>query len=318
MPPETVNPGAVEQAPPGVPDPNTSVEEPATGSSAPDFSNEQVPPVPEIVKPTVDLPYLRTLKDSSLRQELTAYSPEGRAEIAAQIGAQDTTPAGLAKALRFEQHGPQRFSAADPAPTGSMTETQARAALGRVPRNVSFINDTAARTPWGTPWAGQADKDTGKITLNLAYIKDAEDLQARLKEEMLHIVWEDGAVRGAVATLEAAVTPAMREEMARLGYEPGMLTEEAATRMVDKLTRTPDGRSAWRRFVDAVRAACRRLFRFEPDARQVEDAARAVLRQAMSEQSQASSGGKPRFSADDKMTKRMNVLRALLDCLTAA
>ena len=199
-----------------------------------------------------------------------------------------------------------------------MTETQPRAALGRVPRNVSFINDTAARTPWGTPWAGQADKSTGKITLNQAYIKDAEDLQPRLKEEMLHIVWEDGAVRSAVATLEAAVTPAMREEMARLGYEPGMLTEEAATRIVDKLTRTPDGRSAWRRFVDAVRSAFRRLFRFEPDARQVEDAARAVLRQAMSEQRQASSGGKPRFSADDKMTKRMNVLRALLDCLTAA
>lgn len=316
-PPETNNPAEEGSAPGGVVDPGMPTEEPATGSSAPAFSNEQVPPVPEIVNPVVDMEYLRSLKDSSLRQELTAYSPEERAAIAAQIGAQDATPAGLAKALRYEQHGPQRFSAADPAGTGSMTETQARTALGRVPRNVSFINDTAARTPWGTPWAGQADKDTGRITLNLAYIKDAEDLQSRLKEEMLHLVWEDGAVRGAVATLEAAVTPAMREEMARLGYEPGMLTEEAATRMVDKLTRTPDGRSAWRRFVDAVRSAFRRLFRFEPDARQVEDAARAVLRQAMSDRSQ-SRGGNSRFSADDKMTKRMNVLRALLDCLTAA
>ena len=296
--PETTDP-AMESAPPGgVSDPGVATPGTGTGSSAPALSAAPVEaPIADTVSqvntevntlPTVDLPHLQTLAgsntigESGLRLELAAYTPEERAFIARQIGAEDPSPAGLAKAMRYQQQGATRFSTGDPSIRG-MTEAQARAALRSVPRNVTFINDAAARTPWGRPWAGRADRGTGQVTINLAFIKDAEDLRSRMNEEMLHLVWQDPAVRAAVATVEAVVTPAMRAEMARMGYDTGSQTEEAATRMVDRITRTPEGRSAWRRLLDAIRNAFRRLFRMEPDGRQVEAAARELMRYAMSE-----------------------------------
>lgn len=296
--PETIDP-TMESAPPGgVNDPGVATPGTGTGSSAPALSATPVEvPVADTVSqvstevntlPTVDIPHLQmlagsnTVGESGLRLELSAYTPEERAFIARQMGVEDPSPAALAKAMRYQQQGPTRYSTGDSSIRG-MTEVQARAALRTVPRNVTFINDAAAQTPWGRPWAGRANRETGQITLNLAFIKNAEDLRSRMNEEMLHLVWQDPQVRAAVATVEAAITPAMREEVARMGYDAASQTEEAATRMVDKITRTPDGRSAWRRLLDAIRNAFRRLFRMEPDGRQVEAAARELMRYAMSE-----------------------------------
>jgi hypothetical protein len=359
-PPETNNPAAVEPAPGGVVDPGMPTEEPATGSSAPAFSNEQVPPVPEIVNPAVDIGHLRdlaaspTIGPAALQIELKAYTPEERTVIAQELGIEDISPAALAKALRYQEQGPTRFSVGEESPTSGMTEAQAREALGGAARGVTFINDPEARTPWGAPWAGKADRSTGEVVINLAHIQGTEDLIARVKEEKLHIVWNDPAVRSAVATLEASLTPAMLAEVERLGYEPGMLNEEAATRLVERLTRTPDGRSAWRKFVDAIRSALRRLFRMEPDARQVEAAARSVLQHAMATKTKAetpvarpaaavapqqtssvvlnpnvpvtltasTSKGEPvqmkmpAGEAEAMLTKRKTLLEILLDCLT--
>lgn len=234
--------------------------------------------------------------------ELREYSAQERADIAQQLGVEDSSPAALAKALRHEQVGDVRYSLGEVVPNPVSEPDAMRAVMGvfngRLPQNVRFVNDQNLRSAkTGLPYKGY--QQGNEIVLNLAALKDKADVAATVQEEALHLAYLEPEVQAAVGMIEKAVTPAMLRRMAYMGYDPAIQTEEAAIRLIQNLTSNPDTRSAWRRFIDAIKSAFRRLFRMEPSKQQLEDAARQVLAFALSDRPGFRSEG-VRYAGDPK------------------
>ena len=158
-----------------------------------------------------------------------------------------------------------------------VTSAQARIivtqTLGFTPKNVAF-EDTDVPNEDGDQYAGKVDKRTKQITINLRNINDSTHLKDVLFEEMDHLVYADPMVQAEIALLAENLPEDIRQEVRQ--YRPEFQREEATIRFMRRLEQEPNTASLWKKFVDAVRAAIRRLFNGQLTSRDLKMAADRV------------------------------------------
>ena len=157
--------------------------------------------------------------------------------------------------------------------------------LGFTPKNVAF-EDTDVPNEDGDQYAGKVNKRTKQITINLRNINDSTHLKDVLFEEMDHLVYADPMVQAEIALLAENLPEDIRQEVRQ--YRPEFQREEATIRFMRRLEQEPNTASLWKKFVDAVRAAIRRLFNGQLTTRDLKMAADRVAArsfQAMAAQS---------------------------------
>lgn len=161
--------------------------------------------------------------------------------------------------------------------TPKVTPAQARIivtqTLGFTPKNIAF-EDTDVPNEDGDQYAGKVNKNTKQITINLRNINDSTHLKDVLFEEMDHLVYADPMVQAEIALLAENLPEDIRQEVRQ--YRPEFQREEATIRFMRRLEQEPNTASLWKKFVDAVRAAIRRLFNGQLTTRDLKMAADRV------------------------------------------
>jgi hypothetical protein len=175
------------------------------------------------------------------------------------------------------------------APTINATKARELIAkkLGFTPKNVSYEN-TDIPNENGNQYSGKVNLETKQITINLRNIKDSAHLTDVLMEEMDHLVYADPMVQAEISLLSENLPDDIKAEVASLPYKPEVQREEATIRFMRRLANEPNTSSLWKRFVDAVRAAFRRLFNgrlTERDLKMAADRVAARSFRAMAAQS---------------------------------
>jgi hypothetical protein len=159
--------------------------------------------------------------------------------------------------------------------------------LGFTPKNVSYEN-TDIPNENGNQYSGKVNLATKQITINLRNIKDSAHLEDVLIEEMDHLVYADPMVQAEISLLSENLPDDIKAEVASLNYKPEVQVEEATIRFMRRLANEPNTSSLWKRFVDSVRAAFRRLFNgrlTERDLKMAADRVAARSFRAMAAQS---------------------------------
>jgi hypothetical protein len=194
--------------------------------------------------------------------------------------------------------------------------------LGFTPKNVAF-EDTDVPNEDGDQYAGKVNKRTKQITINLRNINDSTHLKDVLFEEMDHLVYADPMVQAEIALLAENLPEDIRQEVRQ--YRPEFQREEATIRFMRRLEQEPNTSSLWKKFVDAVRAAIRRLFNGQLTPRDLKMAADRVAArsfQAMAAQSfLTGQGGGMRYSfAGERSIKNFSgeLGKVMADSLNAA
>jgi hypothetical protein len=175
------------------------------------------------------------------------------------------------------------------APTINATKARELIAkkLGFTPKNVSYEN-TDIPNENGNQYSGKVNLATKQITINLRNIKDSAHLTDVLMEEMDHLVYADPMVQAEISLLSENLPDDIKAEVASLPYKPEVQREEATIRFMRRLANEPNTSSLWKRFVDSVRAAFRRLFNgrlTERDLKMAADRVAARSFRAMAAQS---------------------------------
>jgi hypothetical protein len=175
------------------------------------------------------------------------------------------------------------------APTINATKARELIAkkLGFTPKNVSYEN-TDIPNENGNQYSGKVNLETKQITINLRNIKDSAHLTDVLMEEMDHLVYADPMVQAEISLLSENLPDDIKAEVASLPYKPEVQREEATIRFMRRLANEPNTSSLWKRFVDSVRAAFRRLFNgrlTERDLKMAADRVAARSFRAMAAQS---------------------------------
>lgn len=175
------------------------------------------------------------------------------------------------------------------APTINATKARELIAkkLGFTPKNVSYEN-TDIPNENGNQYSGKVNLATKQITINLRNIKDSAHLEDVLIEEMDHLVYADPMVQAEISLLSENLPDDIKAEVASLGYKPEVQREEATIRFMRRLANEPNTSSLWKKFVDSVRAAFRRLFNgrlTERDLKMAADRVAARSFRAMAAQS---------------------------------
>jgi hypothetical protein len=221
----------------------------------------------------------------------------------------EQTPADVAPAVQAEQERlEQEAKGQDPetneqigenlytkvdgavaAPTINATKARELIAkkLGFTPKNVTYEN-TDIPNENGNQYSGKVNLATKQITINLRNIKDSAHLTDVLIEEMDHLVYADPMVQAEISLLSENLPDDIKAEVASLNYKPEVQKEEATIRFMRRLASEPNTSSLWKRFVDSVRAAFRRLFNgrlTERDLKMAADRVAARSFRAMAAQS---------------------------------
>ena len=186
------------------------------------------------------------------------------ADIAAQAERERLENEAKGNSGNNEQIGDNRYSLAEEtvaSPTINATKARELIAkkLGFTPKNVSYEN-TDIPNENGNQYSGKVNLATKQITINLRNIKDSAHLEDVLMEEMDHLVYADPMVQAEIALLAENLPDDIKAEVASLGYKPEVQREEATIRFMRRLANEPNTSSLWKRFVDSVRVAFRRLF----------------------------------------------------------
>ena len=186
------------------------------------------------------------------------------ADIAAQAARERLENEAKGNSGNNEQIGDNRYSLVEEtvaSPTINATKARELIAkkLGFTPKNVSYEN-TDIPNENGNQYSGKVNLATKQITINLRNIKDSAHLEDVLIEEMDHLVYADPMVQAEIALLAENLPDDIKAEVASLRYKPEVQREEATIRFMRRLANEPNTSSLWKKFVDAVRAAFRRLF----------------------------------------------------------
>ena len=186
------------------------------------------------------------------------------ADIAAQAQKERLENEAKGNSGNNEQIGDNRYSLAEEtvaSPTINATKARELIAkkLGFTPKNVSYEN-TDIPNENGNQYSGKVNLATKQITINLRNIKGSAHLEDVLMEEMDHLVYADPMVQAEIALLAENLPDDIKAEVASLRYKPEVQREEATIRFMRRLANEPNTSSLWKKFVDAVRAAFRRLF----------------------------------------------------------
>ena len=163
-----------------------------------------------------------------------------------------------------EQIGDNRYSLAEEtvaSPTINAAKARELIAkkLGFTPKNVTY-ESTDIPNENGNQYSGKVNLESKQITINLRNIKDSAHLEDVLIEEMDHLVYADPMVQAEIALLAENLPDDIKAEVASLQYKPEVQREEATIRFMRRLANEPNTSSLWKKFVDSVRAAFRRLF----------------------------------------------------------
>ena len=172
-----------------------------------------------------------------------------------------TTPADITpeEAARIK-HGAIRYS---------LNAIMKALGVTKMPPNIKVIWDENGE------FAGQFNKDTGEIIINVAKTSDPE---ATLMEEGLHAVWDDKEIQKAWNDIKATVTEGdMAEQSARhsvMGTENvDIIAEEAA---IAKVVNSKDGLVA--RLMNAIRRALRKVFGVHVPLRTMGEVRKAAIK----------------------------------------
>ena len=183
--------------------------------------------------------------------------PEGTTTTTAPA----TTPADITpeEAARIK-HGAIRYS---------LNAIMKALGVTKMPPNIKVIWDENGE------FAGQFNKDTGEIIINVAKTSDPE---ATLMEEGLHAVWDDKEIQKAWNDIKATVTEGdMAEQSARhsvMGTENvDIIAEEAA---IAKVVNSKDGLVA--RLMNAIRRALRKVFGVHVPLRTMGEVRKAAIK----------------------------------------
>ena len=251
------------------------------------------------------------------------------ADIAAQAARERLENEAKGNSGNNEQIGDNRYSLAEEtvaSPTINATKARELIAkkLGFTPKNVSYEN-TDIPNENGNQYSGKVNLATKQITINLRNIKDSAHLEDVLMEEMDHLVYADPMVQAEIALLAENLPDDIKAEVASLRYKPEVQREEATIRFMRRLANEPNTSSLWKKFVDAVRAAFRRLFNgrlTERDLKMAADRVAARSFYAMAAQTfLTGQGGGRRYSfAGEKSIQNLSVERRkfMTDSLDAA
>jgi hypothetical protein len=208
------------------------------------------------------------------------------------------------------------------APTINATKARELIAkkLGFTPKNVSYEN-TDIPNENGNQYSGKVNLATKQITINLRNIKDSAHLTDVLMEEMDHLVYADPMVQAEISLLSENLPDDIKAEVASLRYKPEVQREEATIRFMRRLANEPNTSSLWKRFVDAVRAAFRRLFNGRLTERDLKMAADRVAARSFRAMAAQSNRTGTRFSfAGEQSIKNLSGERRkfMADSLDAA
>jgi hypothetical protein len=192
--------------------------------------------------------------------------------------------------------------------------------LGFTPKNVSYEN-TDIPNENGNQYSGKVNLATKQITINLRNIKDSAHLEDVLMEEMDHLVYADPMVQAEISLLSENLPDDIKAEVASLPYKPEVQREEATIRFMRRLANEPNTSSLWKRFVDSVRAAFRRLFNGRLTERDLKMAADRVAARSFRAMAAQSNRTGTRFSfAGEQSIKNLSGERRkfMADSLDAA
>lgn len=165
--------------------------------------------------------------------------------------------------------------------------------LGKMPSNITFINDADAPKGQVTFTAGQLPQ----IEINLAKHDSPDGIKDTLIHELLHPVQEDPAMAGAVDAVARLVSEADRARKAALGYNADETQIEATNELIRMFYVEYANSNIFQRAITSVVIATKRLFGIDLTARQ---AAIFLVRDAVRNRASAASGeGMARVEEDD-------------------